>query len=174
MKTPLQIDSDDVAALSKDDLPRVMNRLLGLEARRCCIPPSDVETSLRINDPDGGIDALIRSNEIEKPWFPQGSSIWQFKAGSAITASDILKEVKKPGVRQGLANGSTYCLVASADFIPKKVDDIKSWLDDAIAEVQSGAPHLLLTASLIAQWATEHPSMLFSFNRPVHGIWSLE
>src|SRR5215469_37821 len=135
MKNPLHIDSDDVAALSKDEHPRMMNRLLGLEARRCHIPPSDVETSLHVNDPDGGIDARFRSNEVENPWLPRGLSIWQFKAGSNITASDVLKEVKKPGVRQGLANGGTYCLVVSADFIPKKIDDIKSWLDAAIAEV---------------------------------------
>jgi len=107
-------------------------------------------------------------------WIPGGLSIWQFKAGRNITSADILEEVNKPGVRQGLADGGTYCLVVSADFIPARIGEMKRWLEDAVAQVQPGAPQRLVHASYIAKWATEHPSMLFSFNRPIYGICSVE
>src|SRR5712692_6435565 len=128
---------------------------------------------MSINDPDGGIDARIQAGKVESRWISSGLSVWQFKAGRTITAASILEETQKPGVRKALADSGTYYLVVSADFIPTKINEIKSWLDDAIEQVQPGAPHQLFDASAIAEWATEHPIMLFSFNRPVYDIWSL-
>src|SRR5258708_2405147 len=174
MKNPFGIDNHDVTELSKEDLPSVLNRLLWLEGRRLGISPSNIETSLRLNDPDGGVDARVRADAVNCYWIPGGLSIWQFKAGRNITYASILEEVNKPGVRQGLAEGGTYCLAISADFNPAKIDEMKRWLEDAVAQVQPGAPQRLVHASYIARWANEHPIMLFSFNRPVCGICSVE
>src|SRR5579864_3536676 len=104
-----------------------MNRLIRVEAALLHIPPTNVETSLRINDPDGGIDARIQAGTVESRWISSGLSVWQFKAGRTITAASILEEAQKPGVRKALADGGTYYLVVSADFIPTKINEIKSW-----------------------------------------------
>src|SRR6266699_3005711 len=94
MKNPFEIDNRDVTELSKEDLPIVLNRFLWLEGRRLGLPTSNIETSLRLNDPDGGVDARIRAEAVDSYWIPGGPSIWQFKAGRNITSAGILEEVK--------------------------------------------------------------------------------
>lgn len=173
MNHPYQIDSDEVARLNKDELPRVINRLIWAEAHRLHLPSMAVETSLRINDPDGGVDARVHAGAVGNRWMPAGESVWQFKAGKDITTADIDEEVKKPGVVAALARGGTYCLVLSADFIPAKIQQFKQDLSAAVESVQQGAPFQLLSAAAIAEWATDHPSMLYSFDRKLSGIWPL-
>lgn len=173
MKHPYHIDSDEAARLSKDELPLVMGRLIWAESHRLHLPSMAVETSLRINDPDGGVDARVHAGASGSLWMPAGTSVWQFKAGKEISKADIDEEVQKPGVVAALTKGDTYCLVLGADFIPAKIQQLKQDLASAVETVQPGSPSRLLYAANIAEWATDHPIMLYSFDRVLPGIWPL-
>lgn len=194
MRSPFQIDSDDVARLSQIDLPRVLNRLIRAEADLLGVPFEGVQTSLRMNDPDGGIDARVRTGGVGGRWLPAGVSAWQFKAQRKLTPAEMRKEVKKPGVRRTLlraensaadagkddgldaANegGRAYCLVLGGDPTPEEIEQMRTQLSQVVAGEYPGARAILLTAGDIAQWATEHPTLAFEFGRPVNGVMPVE
>jgi hypothetical protein len=61
-----QIESMEVEQLTQDRLPRIMNLLLRMEAARLHVPPENIETTLRVNDADGGIDAQMNNDVITR------------------------------------------------------------------------------------------------------------
>jgi hypothetical protein len=60
MPNPLfDIEERDIEYLTEPQFVDVLNRLLKAEAQKFGIPVQDVNTTMRLNDPDGGIDAQI-------------------------------------------------------------------------------------------------------------------
>lgn len=189
-----QIESTDIERLNQNELPRVLNHLIRAEARLLHVPFESIQTSLRVNDPDGGIDACVRTGSAASEWLPFGCSVWQYKAQRKLTITEMRKEVKKPGVRRALLqadNGETkistddglegghersrtYCLVLGGDPIPKDIERMRTQLTQVLASEYLGVSAKLFVAGDVAQWATEHPAMAFEFSRPVNGVLPLE
>ena len=77
--TLFEVSEKDIEGLTAEPFVDFMNHLLRAEAYRLEIPQQDVHTSLRITEPDGGIDARIEKGaSAEGLWFPNIRSIWQF------------------------------------------------------------------------------------------------
>jgi hypothetical protein len=117
MNNPIEISGKEISQLAKDDFRRVMNLLIRAEAQHLHLSlRDDVETSERNDDNDEGVDARVRAGNRQSEWFEPGLSVWQFKAGKALTKAEIAKEIKKPGVRHALDIGATYYLAIAADL----------------------------------------------------------
>ena len=170
MVNPLHIENTEIGRLTQEQLPSVMNLLLRSEAANHQLSSEAVELSLRINDPDGGIDALVHAMNASSRWLPPGLSVWQFKATKSLTKAQIGEEVKKPGVRAAMEKGATYCLVLGSDTIPSKYDRMKQQLADAISSSYPEAKFRFLAAGQIAEWASNHPVMALEFDHPIGDI----
>lgn len=173
MQPILQITNTEVDALDQLRLTEVLNLLLRAEGARARIPPAEIQTSLKINDSDGGIDARLAAPHEVNRWLPTEPSVWQFKAGN-VGEQDIIDEVEKPGVRQALEEGATYCLVLGQDLNDRRYGTRKRWLESALEEVRSGASCRLLCAAQVAEWASEHPASHFFFGRPIANVFRLD
>lgn len=174
MRSVFRIDNDDIAILDQSELPRVMNHLIAAESLKYGIPAAQTQLSLRITDPDEGIDGRISVGSQGSPWIPSVPSVWQFKASKTLDAATVSREVAKPGVVGALQRGDTYCLAWSADPVSQRIDDVNTWLTGEVRNRNPLAAHKLLSARDLALWCTEHPVMLFDFGRPVAGWWRLD
>jgi hypothetical protein len=177
---PFSIDSDDIARLQPAEFVDLLSHLLFAEAERVGLPRTNVDTTLRLNDPDGGIDARV--NDVGEPgtdWLPPGESIWQFRAGKQ-TAAKVKKELEKSAVRSALQRGAYWRLACGHDHTPRDVETLReaatTWCD------ANGIPPGLCnvySASHLAEWARDIPAfaLLPHFRRPHadlqrHEFWS--
>lgn len=81
MRLLFGVSEEEIARLSEWELVDVLNRLLRAEGSRIDLPPTNIQTSLRIHDPDGGVDARVINAPSRSRWIPEGLSVWQFKSG---------------------------------------------------------------------------------------------
>src|SRR5687768_6367000 len=72
--TPLEIE-----ALTEDEFVTLLNRLIEDRAIVAGVRIENVRTTLRTNDPDGGIDAAVDTATVDDQFLGQGYSVWQFK-----------------------------------------------------------------------------------------------
>lgn len=149
----------------------VMNHLLRAEADSLGILPSDVDTTLRTTDPDGGVDAAVTApDSLVERWIPVGRSVWQFKASDLASSKKLREEFNKPGVQAALERGGGYRLIIGEELTPIKVDNRRKWLSECLKErglnLEQGK---ILFAPQIAQWASEHLAIaqLPYFRRPL-------
>lgn len=173
MQPILEITSTEVDALNQFRLTEVLNLVLRAEGSRARIPPSEIQTSLRINDPDGGVDARLPAPHEPSRWLPAEPSVWQFKTGN-VRQADVIEELDKPGVRQAIEEGATYCLVLGQDLNDSRYRTRKRWLESALETVHSSASCRLLRAAQVAEWASEHPASHFFFGRPIPNVFRLD
>src|SRR5579884_2261600 len=96
------ISEKEIAGLSPEELADLTSRLLDAESNRFGLLPSLVQTSLRIFDNEGGVDARVRDMPVGSAWIPQGLSIWQFKSGRDNEPAILKKEFSKPRVQEAL------------------------------------------------------------------------
>jgi hypothetical protein len=169
-----RIEPSEVARKSGDDLKRIINQLLRAE-RRTHRDACSIYTSDRNNVEDEGVDGRVLGWASASRWIPAGESIWQCKGGHAKpTKAQVEKELKKPGVSKALRAGCHYAYVPSAELEDPQRTSVLELIGSAFEELypEIAAAHnwTLLTASDVAEWATEHPVMLFEFNHPVAGF----
>ncbi|HLK61351.1 MAG TPA: hypothetical protein VKU00_32675 [Chthonomonadaceae bacterium] len=81
MNALFEVDATSIVRLNKEGFGDVLNRLIRAEASQQGLSTTQVYTSLRIDDPDGGIDAAVRDCAVVSDWIPIGHSVWQFKSG---------------------------------------------------------------------------------------------
>lgn len=165
-----QITANDISRLSQEEFVDFLNRLLQAEGSRLGISPTDIQTSLRINDPDGGVDALVMNAPDKSSWIPSGNSAWQFKK-SDIAPKDIkTEEFPKPGVQKIVRTGGSYCLVIGEDLTPIKANNRNEALQECFTEAHLLPNRRLYTAAHLAQWASEYPAiaLLPYFMRPAY------
>lgn len=156
MTTIFDIRPQEIEGLNERTFVEVMNHLLWAEGNSLGIPPSDIQTSYRIHDPDGGIDAKITAlSDIQEVWIPAGESVWSFKS-SKISPSDLKKELEKNGVQEALARGAIYCLVIGKDLVSESSDKLAECLKEQRIR------HKIYNASHVAKWASKVPSVRLS------------
>lgn len=165
-----EISADDIARLGEDAFVDFVNRLLRTEGHRVGIPPTNIQTSLRVNDPDGGIDALITNASAHLSRIPVGTSVWQFKKGDCSPNKIKTEEFPKPDVQETISNSGAYCFVIGEDITPVKTRNRKTALTQCFDSLNIPDRSELFTASHLAEWASEFPAMAFLpyFQRPVN------
>ncbi|MCI0564936.1 MAG: hypothetical protein MN733_41240, partial [Nitrososphaera sp.] len=175
-----EITVDDINRLGEEAFIDFVNRLLQAEGQRAGIPPISIQTSMRKNDPDEGVDALVNDAPAGLAWIPEGNSVWQFKKSDISPGQVKTEEFPKPGVQKAVHGGGAYCLVIGADITSTKTKHRQDALTECFNQQQLPSRGGLFTASHLAQWASEHPSMalLPHFSRPTHSdftrweVWS--
>ena len=95
MAHPISFTSKDITRLfnEKEPLVELLNRLMRLEATALGMLPTDVDTSLRTDNPDGGVDARTRNAPIGSQWIPPGLTVWQSKSGKCPDKAGLKKEL---------------------------------------------------------------------------------
>lgn len=182
MGSPYQIESTEVERLNQEQLPRIMNLLLRSEAAQLHIPPENIETTLRVNDADGGIDAWMNNDVITRVdagiaisrWIPADVSIWQFKATSDLVKADIYEELQKQEVKAAINEGAIYCLAVSGGMTSRKQKNLRNRLQEAMTSLYPGSSHRILLAEDIAEWTSNYPLMAFYFDHHIEEIFPLQ
>jgi hypothetical protein len=173
MMNPLfQVSEQDIEFLDQLQLTDILNRLLKAEAQRYGIPPLSVKTTLRINDPDGGVDARVE-HSISVPAtcrIPEGLSVWQYKAGDITPKSIREEESQKRGVQDAIQAGGSYCFVIGRGCSDTKRKNREEAVNHCYIEKGLVIKGKLFTAQDIADWVSDHPSVAIQphFRRPVH------
>lgn len=76
MSSIFEIKPEEIKSLRDVEFVDMMNHLLCAEADRVGVPPNNVSTSLRVNDPDGGVDArTVIPEGLEYRWIPLSLSV---------------------------------------------------------------------------------------------------
>ena len=172
MPNPLfNIQEREIEFLTEPEFVDVMNRLLKAEAQRFGIPTQAVNTTMRLNDPDGGIDARIEHSLTLPPisHIPEGLSVWQYKHGDS-SSQKIRNESLKPGVQNAIDQGGTYCYVIGKGYGDTARSNRQNALDEAYLNKGLTPKTQLFTAQNIADWVSDHPSvaMVQYFRQPVN------
>ncbi len=171
MNPLLQVNEQEIERLNEHQFVDVLNRLLKAEASRYGIPALAVKTTLRINDPDGGIDARVdRSVKLPDTCrIPEGLSVWQYKAGDA-SPKEIRTEAQKPGIQDAIQAGGAYCFVIGRGCSDTQRKNRETAVNHCYGEKGLPPKGQLLTAQDIADWVSDYPAvaMLPYFNRPQH------
>lgn len=76
---PFTVHVSQVTRLGISFTPFV-NRLLEIEAAAAGLAGAQLQLSYKENSHDGGVDAALYRS-VATRWFPEGDSVWQFKAG---------------------------------------------------------------------------------------------
>lgn len=170
MKTIFDVDETDVSRMDPVGFVNFVNHLLRAEGNRVGIPSVNVHTSLRVNTPDGGVDARVEDNVQQSDWIPLGTSVWQFKSGKDHEQAKIRKEFQKSGVQEVLKAGGSYRIVVCDDLGNTQLQDRKKVLEDCCRDAGfSSDCARIYAADKIAAWARRHPSMRLLISNPFPG-----
>jgi hypothetical protein len=166
--------SREIELCGSDELTMVVNRCLEAETARLGIPAHLLETSLQTNEPEGGIDARLHAPDgIRSIWLTAGESAWQYKSGR-IQPHEIENEFFKPAVQEVVERGGTYCLVVGDDYTTRRTQNARKKMKQCFARIGRKPRYVLLTATQIAQWASEDPVLLRHFDHPIGNLIGLE
>lgn len=168
------ITADSIAPLDEREFVDLCNRLLQAEGAIHGMKPDEVGTSLRVKDPDGGVDARTENAPTSSRWLPSGLTVWQCKSGKSAEPKDLKKEFKKPGVQAALKAGGSYVVLLGEDLTDKKRQSRVKALKECCDEQNLTHDRCrIFDASHIAQWVSEYPVLTFwqGFQRPSPSDW---
>ncbi|MBI1930428.1 hypothetical protein HYR99_40025 [Candidatus Poribacteria bacterium] len=122
--TIFTVKNEDLERLTPQGAVEFFRNLLWAEARRWGIPISKIRVSIRINVPDGGVDAIVEDNMAAAQSGPikAGQTSYQIKAGKSFEPwqkAVIKKELfgkKAPG-KENLGESIRACLEASGTYV---------------------------------------------------------
>src|SRR2546429_455725 len=107
--SPFRITPSNIAELTEVGLVALLNHLLWDEGRRLNLPPNALKLSLRIQEPDGGADAITDPLGKTAPHLGDGLMVWQFKQTQRwLTEKQLIEELNKPVVQAAFSNGAGY------------------------------------------------------------------
>jgi hypothetical protein len=157
------VDERQVEFLREIELAATLNQLLLAEGEKRRISPTKIHFTLRITEPDGGVDARVEApSGLVERWIPSGTSVWQYKAGGSLDRRHIRKEFQKRGVQETVRSGGTYCLSWSkgcGDAVRKNREE---WLKECFESAGLAPKFIFFDAGKIARWASEHPVVAMS------------
>ena len=156
---PYEVNEEDIAALYETSFVDTMNHLIRAEGDKLGMAQTDIETTLRMNEPDGGVDARVRNAPAGSKWIPEGISVWQFKVSA--TNADVRAELAKAGVQEIIARGGAYCFVIGEHLGPIAAKNRKSALHKCFVDQRANDTGQLLVASGVAEWACNYPAVVF-------------
>lgn len=159
----LDINPDDISALSRGDLQALVARLCEAELKKCELPPTGVQCTENTDAPDKSIDVSVNADARigECGFIPKGKTAFQVKQ-TEVPKSKIRREMLenkgKGKLRKAIAGifekGGAYVIVSGKDFVPP------SGINDREEEMRSIAPRGAVVRfygkDKIAQWARCH------------------
>jgi len=151
------ITGKDIARLEDAAFAKVMNTLLTVEASIWKVPIAEVELTTRINDPDKGIDALLKwPAGTPQEILQSGQNAVQYKSGK-LPIKKLGEEFQKPGVQEVLRNGGRYLLLVGHDYNPSWTKKLRDELAK-LCQSQGFNPEKckLLVGGHIAIWVSGH------------------
>ena len=154
--TIFTVRDEYISRLDPDDAVRFTAELLWAEAARLGLPSTAVSISVRINVPDGGVDASI---DVDTPpdssMLRRGRNVFQIKAGDfkPWQESQIRNELlgKRPVSRDSLgqpvrdcmdAGGQYVLLCTGVDLTPQQRDEAVSILRQAFLDCEYKDPRV--------------------------------
>jgi hypothetical protein len=152
---------------------RFVDRLIRAEAHSGILAQSEIDTQVRVNIPDGGVDTRVRAAvPTDRSGFLGGPTCWQYKAETAAELRNrgtvaaplrfLTEEVTKPEVQRLVLLGHAYRFCFVGDLPPADVDQ---WEQHLLAECQkinpAAATPRVLDADKLASWADRFPAVAF-------------
>ena len=126
--TILTVTTEQIGALDATRAVKMIAGLLHAELRRLGVPITHAQISMRINVPDGGIDASVKTDPIddeawEESFIPDERTAFQIKTGDTFKPwqeSDVKNELfgrnKEPS-RDALGESVRACLDAKGAYV---------------------------------------------------------
>jgi hypothetical protein len=145
-----------------------LDSLIWTHTRMHGLPDSDVDTTIRVNIRDGGVDTTVRNGVVNDPtgWLSDVPTAWQYKAtdNTNIVVGELLKGA---AAKSQIASGGAFRL-AIADDLPD--DRRREWEQKLTAEARrifpASPPARVVTADDLARWASRYPAFVLSFFKP--------
>ncbi len=161
---PFSVDPAQIEALPPREFTEFINRLLNAEIAAQGLSGHMLSTTLRIDDPDGGVDARLYGAE-PTTWVPSGDSAWQFKSGKRGPAECSDELASAEFALETLLAGGNYCLAFGVDYTDALVKArcnalVKKATDLGVADATSKIT--VLNASSLARWAESYPALAVS------------
>jgi len=176
----LQIKAKEIENLGKEIFVQIMNLLLRSEASHFFFPRTKLNLSLRIDDPDAGVDARVIDWPYDGGCIPKGLSVWQYKTGK-VDNSDVKTECLKLGVLKALRNGGAYCFCMARDYVSKDIEDRRKTIIETLSaeglKIKLEKKIIIFNGSTISDWASNHPIVIRFLGHPIgslitHEEWS--
>ncbi len=175
LRSALQISSERIAAMTDEELNRLMGQLLRAQAYRCKSPLNEIRTNTEIKAPDDGCDGWSARPGVTDEWLGSSNTCWQFKAGVAGEPSRLKGEVNKRIPTETLAAGGRFVVVASGSTNgPKGEDDRRRILIEEGTEAR--LPTNLITvigSEGLTNWVNQHPAIAASWAGLPEGLCTL-
>lgn len=160
---PLQglVQPAEIAALDTAAFRKLINRVLGVETSIHGVPLTDLDVTLRENDPDAGIDARIKWPDLAPAdVLFGGENVLQYKTGK-VTKKIVGEEFYKPEVQRYLRDGGHYHFLMSQDVTVARLNDLRTKLGDLCKTEGFDEAHChVLAAGHISRWVCRHPAII--------------
>lgn len=166
---PFEVTGEHIAALSAQDLPMLLRRLLHSEAQTNGLPTDGIHVASGITTPDGGEDGRItwEDGPDRTPYLPSRLCQFQLKAGkisSAKAGRDVLTTAGrvKDMVRSAVETGGYYIMLSAHPYTQKQIEQretrIRQTLHGAGMTIDDEQIRFL-DADQIAAWTNSHPAV---------------
>ena len=182
-ENPFAITPSEVESLTTEHQVKLLNRLVENQILHRSLPIDGARTTLRLNDADGGIDAIVNTGTVDDEFLGYGYSVWQFKKSypsdstKSKPKSDLELELEKPGVQEAFRAGGGYTLVVTEQRSPGgphgQIAKLKR-LEELARNVGCKGRVRLLFADHVARWATQDPAALMSIRPEIRGLRSAQ
>ncbi len=173
---PFHLQASEVKQLGPVAFADFLNRLLQAEADRQGLPPSAVETTDLINDPDAGIDARVQGPSKEwSKWLPPGLAAIQYTTRN-IGPKGLQKEFRKRGVQEVAKTGGSYVALIGRSYGDSGRKKRKQTLIDEFKLLGLEPRFRIWYAPDLARWASDHLALvlLVYFGRPLGDLLRFE
>lgn len=127
------------------------------EAERLDLPLAVVEMTLRVYDPDAGIDGLTHFPGDTVTIIPTGDRVWQIKTGNE--APSAVEELAKSGVVDRVGKGFGYVLVWTKDATTAQRDTVRLAFTTGVAALHKDAPIEFIFNEDLERLARRYPSV---------------
>jgi hypothetical protein len=151
------ITGKDIARLDDVAFANVMNNFITVEAADNKVPIPDLDLTTRTNDPDKGIDGLVKwPTNASQEFFLAGENAVQYKSGK-LPAKKLRTEFQKPGVQEVLRNRGGYLLLVGHDYNHYWAKQLRQELARLCrAEGLDPQKSKLLVGGNVATWVCRH------------------
>lgn len=167
--SPFEVSGEDIGSLPREDLPRLLRRLLTAEAETHNLPADGIHVAENVDAADGGEDGQItwEGGPGRTQFLPSRRCQFQLKGGPVQPARAGREVLAKDGsvkdmVRKFLENGGHYIMLCAKPYTQKAIEKRKesilaelrgAGLDTARDRIQ------FRDAGQVAAWANSHPAV---------------
>lgn len=172
-RNALQVSPERIAALSDNDLNKLMGQLLRAQSYKCGLPIKEIVINTEIKAKDEGCDAWSARPTISDEWLGTTDTCWQFKAGKN---GKLTGEIVKPLPKEVLSRGGRYVLVASGVKNGKKGIDAR--LEKLTAEAEKAGLCTdkieVIDSTRLTNWCNQYPAIAAFWSGRPEGLWSFD